>query len=192
MSRRTPRPTEFLLPSGKRVLVALPADIDAVRTKYARSHDADPPTQVEVVVHGSEEHRRLLHQSKTHHEKRHAYLREKVGHDVADEIVAARKQLEIVSRQLERLERENGLEEGLGLGKNFEKFGFDAKVRTYGGDGGHGSGSEDLEGGSRRTSLASTGRESSLWEGGMSGYGEALRLSRKPVVKQYFHRGLLW
>ncbi|KAK4448935.1 hypothetical protein QBC34DRAFT_485330 [Podospora aff. communis PSN243] len=182
---RRNRPSEFLLPDGRKVLVALPSDIEALRQRHARSHDADPPTQVEVVVHGSDEHRHFLGLTKSHHETRRAQLRERIGADVVEELEAARAQLDSVSAQLERLEAAAAAQ-GSGLGANFEKFGFDAKVRTYADD----SGEDGLS--SSRVSLASVGAGESFWEGGRRGDGDALRLFRRPIIKQYFHRGLLW
>ncbi|KAK5651160.1 hypothetical protein OQA88_13207 [Cercophora sp. LCS_1] len=74
-----------------------------------------------------------------------------------------------------------GLEETV-----YEKYGFDSTLRTYGDD----SGEEGLA--SPGASLSSVGKESSFWDGGTRGDGEAMRLWRRPVAKQYFHRGLLW
>jgi len=185
------RPSEFLLPDGRKVLVALPSDIDALRQRYARSHEANPPIQVEVVVHGSDEHRHFLGLTKSHHETRRAQLREKVGADVVDELEGTRAQLDAVSAQLERLERAAAEREVGGLGRNFEKFGFDAKVRTYAADDASGEEGEGVA--SSGVSLAdSSGGESSFWEGGRRGDGEAMRFFRRPIIKQYFHRGLLW
>ncbi|KAK5657783.1 hypothetical protein OQA88_2856 [Cercophora sp. LCS_1] len=169
-TRRRP-PSEFILPDGRRVLVALPEDIEALRQRYANAHEADPPTQVEVVVHGSDEHRHFLGVTKSHHETRHAQLREKVGHEVVNELDSVRAQLDAVSTQLLRLES-NGKAR---LNTNFEKFGFDAKLRTYG---------DDEESGDGESTVVSLGA-------GERG-GGSMRLFRRPVVKQYFHRGLLW
>jgi hypothetical protein len=155
---RRNRPSEFLLPDGRKVLVALPSDIEALRQRYARSHDADPPIQVEVVVHGSDEHRHFLGVTKSHHETRRAQLRERVGADVVDELETARAHLDAVSAQLDKLE---AAALGSGLGANFEKFGFDAKVRTYADESG-----EESTTASSRASLASVGGEKGFWEGG--------------------------
>ena len=196
--------SEFLLPDGRKVLVALPEEIESLRRRYAASHDADPPTQVEVVVHGSDEHRHFLGVSREHHENRHREIRDRIGDEVVKELESVRGQLENVRRQLVKLE-ERGMEEmnsrvGI-LGENFEKWGFDAKVRTYHDhedekESGSGSGS-DFEGGGAgwKSETASTvgGVGSDDGGGGRSrGDGDAMRLFRRPVVKQYFHRGLLW
>ncbi|KAK1753739.1 hypothetical protein QBC47DRAFT_326288 [Echria macrotheca] len=176
------RPSEFLLPDGRKVLVALPDDIEALRQRYANSHDADPPIQVEVVVHGSDEHREFLQQTRSHHETRRAQLRERHG-SVVDEIDAVRTELDAVAAQLHRLEAAAAADGKLNT--NFSRFGFDAKLRTYADD--------DEEAGSG-TPAALSRASSTLGGGDSSSVGgyESMRLFRRPVVKQYFHRGLLW
>ena len=114
-----------VLPDGRTVVVALPADLDALRRRHKTT--ADPPVQIEVVVHGSDEHRDLLRLSRTHHATRHAVLRDKVGGEVVDELEKSRVEVEGLDRQLRAIE--GGGEEGGRLGVNFGKFGFDAKLR---------------------------------------------------------------
>jgi hypothetical protein len=173
------RATEFLLPDGRSVLVALPKDIDALRRRYAQTHDADPPVQVEVVVHGSDEHRDYLRQSRTHHETRRAQLRDRLGAEAVDELDAARDQLDGLDAQLRAIDAATD-EIASRLNPNFSKFGFDAKLRTYGG------GDEGEDDGDVASSAVSA-RSVSTVEA-----GEAMMLFKRPVVRQYFHRGLLW
>ncbi|KAK3353799.1 hypothetical protein B0T25DRAFT_221162 [Lasiosphaeria hispida] len=177
------RPSEFLLPDGRKVLVALPEDIEALRQRYAKGHDADPPIQVEVVVHGSDEHRHFLGLSKSHHETRRAQLRERHGPELVDELEAARAELDAISAQLHRLEAAS-VDSTNRLNENFSRFGFDAKLRTYADD------EDDSEDpmSSGVSSVTWTGSEKTDRRRG----GEAMRLFRRPIVKQYFHRGLLW
>lgn len=173
------KPSEFLLPDGRKVLVALPEDIEALRQRYANSHDADPPLQVEVVVHGSDEHRDFLHLTRTHHETRRAQLRERHGSDVVDEIDSVRAELDAVAAQLQRLEA--AAAESNKLNTNFSRFGFDAKLRTY---------SDDDEGNDTPSLSAASTR--ALGDASVAQGYDSMRLFRRPVVKQYFHRGLLW
>ena len=202
------RPQEFLLPDGRRILVALPDDADALRRKYASvapgGLGADPAAvQVEVVLHGSDEHRAYLEESRTHHERRRAELRDRHG-AAFDEWEDVHAQLDGVAAQLERLADTASM-----LGANFSKFGYDARLRTYdaGENDGNGSPGEGGEGGASTPSgLATPKRKSStpldrsLSEGGMSTMsdwedrhgGETIKLFKRPVVKQYFHKGLLW
>lgn len=228
------RPSEFLLPDGRRVLVALPEEAEALRQKHKHHHhhhhhphhphhasehahparaeeqqQAEQVQQVEVVVHGSHEHTALLHESRRHHEARRDALRARHGDGALREWDAVRRGLDGVTAQLARLADHSAA--GL-LRENFSRFGYDARLRTYG-DGGGGGGGRGEEN-KRQKSSASTslvgehggpGQEEEEEEGQYSGgegeeeavdwddrSGEGVRLFRVPVVKQYFHRGLLW
>lgn len=174
------RASEFLLPDGRSVLVALPKDIDALRKRYVQAHDSNPPIQVEVVVHGSDEHRHFLRLSRTHHETRRTQLRDQLGSDVVDELEAARAQLDRLDAQLRAIEAAAD-ESASRLNPNFSKFGFDAKLRTYADE-------EGDEGKNREVASSAA----SSYSVGTGDAGEALRLFKRPVVRQYFHRGLLW
>lgn len=191
------RPTEFLLPDGRRILVALPEEAEALRQKHSHSHPhshhqhrapAQAEAQVEVVVHGSHEHTSLLHESRRHHEARRDALRARHGDDTLQEWDAVRRGLDGVTAQLARLADHSAA--GL-LRENFSRFGYDARLRTYGGGGGDGeSSATSLVGvdGGRERAPGGEGDEVD-WD---DRSGEAVSLFRIPVVKQYFHRGLLW
>lgn len=181
--RKKKKRTEFLLPSGQRIVVALPSDVDRLRRRYLAHADSPSPPPVEVVLHGSPEHLHFLSVSQAHHAARHDELREKVGHETAEELERVRAELRAVEGHLRRVER--GMVVGGDLGASFGKFGFDAQLRTYGGEEGsetEGEGEGGGDGGS------SWGGETVKGEEGRDG----LRVFRRPVVKQYFHRGLLW
>lgn len=176
-SRR--RPSEFLLPDGRKILVALPEDADALRRRHASG-----ATQVEVVVHGSREHTGFLREAQRHHEARRDALRARHGRQALEEWESVSRRLGGVNAQLERL-----VDHSAALRENFSKFGYDAHLRTYGEEEGLGRG---------ESAPGSSG--ASLAEGGGGGgdvdwddrSGEVVRLCKTPVVKQYFHRGLLW
>jgi hypothetical protein len=55
-SRRIRKPQEFLLPDGHKILIALPEEAARLRDKYAHHADSPDAVQVEIVIHGSEEH----------------------------------------------------------------------------------------------------------------------------------------
>lgn len=176
-------PSEFLLPDGRKVLVALPEDVDALRQRHAEAHNADPAIQIEVVVHGSDEHRQFVRQSKTHHETRRAQLRDRLGPDAVDELDNACAQLEALETQLRRIEA--AAEENAGrLNPNFSKFGFHGKLRTF-------TDEEEVDG---EDGMVSSSRASSYSVGteGKDDGADTMKLFKRPVIKQYFHRGLLW
>ncbi|KAK1833696.1 E1-E2 ATPase-domain-containing protein [Podospora conica] len=88
-SAKKKKRTEFLLPSGRRIIVALPSDVDRLRRRHLSppsdgTGTAPPP--VEVVLHGSPEHLEFLSVSRAHHAARHDELRARVGHEAAEEL----------------------------------------------------------------------------------------------------------
>lgn len=177
-SRR--RPSEFFLPDGRRILVALPEEFEALRRQHCEG-PSPPASQIEVVVHGSDQHCDFLRETQRHHEAARLALRERHGDDVLDEWDRVGRQLDGVTAQLERL-----ADHSSALRENFSKFGFDARLRVYG--------QEDARS-SRAVSVAEKDGENSSfrdevdWNDRSS---EAVSLFKPPVVKQYFHRGLLW
>lgn len=196
------RPTEFLLPDGRKILVALPEVVESLRQKHASGgKDGKGSTgvggggggQIEIVVHGSEEHCDFLRESQRHHEARRDELRALHGSDVLEEWETVGRQLDGVTAQLERL-----VDHSAALHENFTKFGYDARLRTYG--------EEDDERAApttprpTRSALASSGASlaetPSLAAASEVDWndrsGDAIQLVKVPVIKQYFHRGLLW
>ena len=175
---RRRRPSEFQLPDGRKILVALPEEAEAVRTKYSSAAAASGETlQTAVVVHGSAEHQRFLQLAHAHHELRRAELRARHGSDF-EEWENVSSQLDAVTAQLESI-----ADHSASLKENFSKFGYDARLRTYGdekGGGGSGAGS----------SSASLNEEKVDWNERRS--ADMIKLFKKPVIKQYFHRRLLW
>lgn len=166
------RPQEIILPDGKKVIATLPEDIDALRRKYANQEEI----QVELVVHGSDEHHHFLRKSRDHHESRRARLRERHG-AAFDEWEDLHHHLNSVTAELDRLT--NKASE---LNANFSKFGYDANLRTYNDD------SPDPA--SSNASLSDAiSEKGSIDE---TRLGETIKLFKRPVVKQWFHRGLLW
>lgn len=196
-SRRR-KPQEFCLPDGRRVVVALPEDAAALREKYGSSTGAAsaPEVQVEVVLHGSDEHRNFLVEAQAHHERRRAELRQRHG-EAFDEWEDVHSQLDAVSAQLDRL-----VDQAARLNANFSKFGYDAQLRTYDAEDGPGTGSP-TDGGANtpRRGSAPASRALSVADGSSIGGrseweerigGETIKLFKRPVIKQYFHKGLLW
>jgi low temperature requirement protein LtrA len=86
-----------------------------------------------------------------------------------------------VLRQLDALSSELHMisEHAVQLDANFSKYGYSAHLRT------RDSGDED--GGSIRDSTF----DKETWHAGRK-LGETMRFYQKPIVRQYFHKGLLW
>ncbi|KAM5355648.1 hypothetical protein ACJ41O_002294 [Fusarium nematophilum] len=173
-SGRRRRPQEFSLPDGTRVIASLPEDLDALREKYGNQDEI----QVEIVVHGSAEHCNYLRKTKDHHEGRRAKLRERHG-PAFDEWEDVQAQLNSVNTELERLSTNN-----TALSSNFNKFGYGAELRTYDDDERTDGVDSSAASMSDTLSVGSSQSQARL--------GETTKLFKKPVVKQWFHKGLLW
>ncbi|KAK9798827.1 putative Low temperature requirement A [Seiridium cardinale] len=183
-NRRARKPTEFLLPNGRKILVALPEEAARLRDKYA--HHADDPSavQVEVVIHGSEEHHQHLRHLHSHHTAQRDAMRTKHGQDF-ELWERTRNDLDEVGQQLESLSDRGAAE---ALSANFERFGYTSVLRTYDDDG-KGGGASGMATPKRQSDAESSLSERD-WDDARGGRG--IKLFQRPVIKQYFHRGLLW
>lgn len=116
---------------------------------------------------------RQLH---THQEARRDSLKEKHP-DIYDELDRVRTELDALSHEFQLI-----TEHGVALDANFSKFGYSAHVRTKESDGSSNS-SISGDATSRRPSRDWAAERQSL---------EAMKFWKRPVVRQYFHKGLLW
>ncbi len=137
-------------------------------------------------MHGSQEHQAFLRTSQQHHSSRREALRRRFGADF-DEWERVAADLDAVDAQLERL-----ADHSASLGSNFAKFGYSAHLRTYGGDEPAPTPTPPLSRSPSTSSASIAGGADARapWEDRAN--GTAPRLFRRPVIKQYFHRGLLW
>ncbi len=135
-------------------------------------------------MHGSDEHQNYLRTSQSHHSARRDALRARFGaHFDEWERVAA--DLDGVSAQLARL-----ADHSASLGHSFARFGYSAHLRTYGGDGSPPASAPSLSRTASESGDAGGGSETPVWEDRRM--GTTMQLFKRPVIKQYFHRGLLW
>ena len=164
----------FLKPDGKRVHIAASPE-EHVKLKQTLPH-IEPDDNFEIHIHGSEEHLETIRQIHAHHEQRHQTLRTKHG-NIYEEFEAVRADLDLLSNELNDLS-----DLGVHLDANFSKYGYDAHIRTK-------------EHGSSGNSISDSHRSSSIgkrnWEAERQN-GVAIKFYRRPVVRQYFHKGLLW
>ncbi|KAF4970931.1 hypothetical protein FSARC_2127 [Fusarium sarcochroum] len=173
-STRRRRPQEFTLPNGKKVIATLPEDLDTLRERYGNQSEI----QVEIVIHGSPEHCNYLRETRDHHEGRRAHFRERHG-PAFEEWEDMQSQLGLVNSHLDRLSNNT-----TGLNANFDKFGYGAELRTYDDD--------DPSPGADSSNISTSDTLSVGSDGSQVRLGETIKLFKKPVVKQWFHKGLLW
>lgn len=142
----------------------------------------------DVLITGSAEHVSALREAHTHHTSRRLALREKHG-PVFDEFEAVRDELDHLAAEMDRVTHR-----GVELEAHFGRFGYSAHVRSYDEDGsspGRGSGSASP---TARASMESRrgGSLGTLGSAVERGFATPLKLFKTPVVRQYFHQGILW
>jgi low temperature requirement protein LtrA len=111
-----------------------------------------------------------------HHEARQGSLRER-NPDLYDEFDGIKKELDALSNEFHLLTAH-----GVALDANFSKFGYSAHLRT-----------KDVvdSSDSSISGHAISRRTSHDWDAERSSV-EGLKFWKRPVVRQYFHKGLLW
>lgn len=178
----------FALPDGRKVHIASsPEEATSLRQQLTQSslRSGDAPTATpsespfDLVISGSPEHVEALRQAHGHYTRRQEALRQKHGEELLDEFEDVRKELEALGSEIH-----NVTDHAVRLDANFGRFGYSAHLRTYDDAGG----SED---GAGEKSGASSEHESRDWEKERRN-GRVMKLWKKPVVRQYFHKGLLW
>lgn len=164
----------FLLPDGTSVHIALsPEEARTLRQRLQVIRENEP---FDLVISGSPEHLEALRKAHDHSEARRQELREQYG-DTYDQIERVREELDALSNELHMLTAHS-----VSLDANFSKYGYDAQLRTY----------DDPPESSRSSIMGhDESEESKDWEAERMN-GRVFKLYRKPIVRQYFHRGLLW
>ncbi|KAF2755241.1 hypothetical protein EJ05DRAFT_442447 [Pseudovirgaria hyperparasitica] len=132
--------------------------------------------EFDLVIHGSNEHVEALREAHTHQELTKEELRRQHG-DTLDEFERVIRELDALNSELHTIS-----EHAVQLDANFSKYGYSAHLRT-----------RDSPSQSSANSLfdGSTDNESQDWDATRS-QGQTLRFWRKPIIRQYFHKGLLW
>lgn len=116
-----------------------------------------------------------IRELQAHHERRRVSIREKHG-DIYNEFEHIKSELDAISVELDLL-----TDHHVTLDANFSKFGYSAHLRTI-----------DVETPSTPGPESSTFSElSEDWKLARQ-TGMNLKFWKRPVVRQYFHKGLLW
>ncbi|KAI9792970.1 MAG: hypothetical protein M1816_001292 [Peltula sp. TS41687] len=169
---------QFLRPDGRRVHVAHNPE-DAIKLKRHLETTNEP---FDVYLHGSPEHLEALREVHGHHERRREELRSKHG-DAYDEFEKVRLELDALSAELRAI-----TEHGVALDANFSKYGYSAHLRTRAD---HADSSSNSILGNDGNGTGTGSSEKHDWEAERNN-GYAIKFYRRPVVRQYFHKGLLW
>ena len=180
---------QFIRPDGRRIhIAATPEDHERMRRTLSTS---EPDDGFDLYIHGSAEHVRLpcpqpgvipnlsqleaIRELHSHHENERDRLREEHT-EVYEEFEKVRAELDALNTELHML-----TEHGVALDANFSKFGYSAHLRTRDAD----SSNDSLSGDH------SFSHSSHDWDAERR-QGEVIRFWKTPVIRQYFHKGLLW
>ncbi|KAF2432248.1 hypothetical protein EJ08DRAFT_609485 [Tothia fuscella] len=171
----------FLRPNGKKVHIAHSPD-EVERLKRSLSVSDPAGEGFDVVIHGSLDHIEALRESHKHHEDAREALRIKHGEEF--------ERFENVVRELDKLGTELHMvsEHAVQLDASFEKFGYSAHLRTLPNSGGNSS-ANSLHAGEDHADDHESHHSS--WKAAKQ-QGTPMMFFKKPIIRQYFHKGLLW
>ncbi|KAF2097442.1 hypothetical protein NA57DRAFT_58029 [Rhizodiscina lignyota] len=167
---------QFFTPDGRRVHVATSPD-EFEHHKRRLSSIVEEKDQFDIVLHGSQEHVEALRETHAHHERSREQLRAKHG-DLIDEFERIHRDLDALSNELHNIS-----DHAVQLDANFSKYGYSAHLRT-----------RDSPNASSANSLMEPADDSSSqrdWDAERR-QGQTMQFFRKPILRQYFHKGLLW
>lgn len=155
-------------PKRREVSISLSMDLRNTSVQTNRPLRIFPLTECQI------EALRHTHQ---HHEDHHRQLKEEHG-DLADEFERVIRELDALSNELHMIS-----EHAVQLDANFSKYGYSAHLRTK----------ESPSSSSAPSLYDSDGQtfDKDQWHAERK-LGTTMRFYQKPIVRQYFHKGLLW
>ena len=158
-------------PDGRRIHIAhTPEEHLKLQKELSEIHSSDT---FDVVISGSPEHLAVVRELHAHHSAKREDFRTTHGH-VFNEFEKIRDDLDNLSRELNELTHH-----GVAMDANFSKFGYTARIRT-----------KDENSGSSTPSMAASSQ--ALLEKTQNRITDGLKFFKRPVIRQYFHQGLLW
>ncbi|EME89255.1 uncharacterized protein MYCFIDRAFT_213586 [Pseudocercospora fijiensis CIRAD86] len=175
-ARLRERLRQFVHPNGKKIhIAASPEEADQLKKRLGEIHQDH---EFDVYISGTSEHLDALREAQSHHEDRRESLRMQ-HREVYDRFADIHNELDALSNELDRV-----TSHGVALEAHFNRFGYNANVRSY-----------DDEDESPSASGSAT-PHSSMHEKQQSpcerGFATPLRLFKIPTLRQYFHNGILW
>lgn len=172
LARARERLRHFVHPSGKKIHVAnSPSEAEQLRNQLSELHSQD---EFDVYISGTPEHLDALRLAQDHHESRRDDLR--MQHpELFERFDEVHAQLDALSAELDRVTTH-----GVSLEAHFNKFGYDAHIRSY--DDGNSPGGSGSATPRSSISGSTTSEKESMH----------LKLFKVPVVRQYFHKGIIW
>lgn len=127
----------------------------------------------DLYLHGSPEHMDILRKSHSHHEQTRETLRQQHT-EIYDQFHTIYSELDWFAADLESLTNQ-----GVKLDASFSRYGYSAHLRSY---------NDSKESIPTRSAAPSIKAADNL----SSKYASPLKFFKVPVVRQYFHKGLIW
>lgn len=178
-ARARERLRHFLHPNGRRVhIVADPVEADRLRERLQSAPDSG---DFDIYISGTEQHLEALRHAHTHHEGRRRRLQERHA-EVYEQFADVQGELDALNVELNRV-----TDHGVSMDAHFDRFGYSAHIRSYD--------DEDSPAMSGSTTPNRRNSSSSRRGGGSAaekGFAAPLKLFQTPVMRQYFHKGILW
>lgn len=168
---------KLLRPNGRRVHIAATPE-EHVRLTHTLPN-IEPDDNYDCYIQGSSEHLDAVREIHAHHEERRLHLRTTHG-NVYDEIEHVKLELDTLADELHHL-----TDLGISMDANFSRFGYDAHIRIKEPE--SSSSSSSISGDRSSTSM----HEKRDWNAERR-KGQALKFWKKPTIRQYWHKGLLW
>lgn len=162
---------EFVHPhTGKTFVVCQnPEHAERRRTELLREKKQE---EFDVILQGSAEHLDAIRDLHTHHQTRRDELREKHG-ELYEDIENVKSELDALAAEIHHVTAH-----AVSLDASFDRYGYSAHLRTTDDD-------------SERSSIMH-GDHPSAQEKHKDRSIEPIHFFKRPTVRQYFHKGLLW
>ncbi|ETI24103.1 hypothetical protein G647_03472 [Cladophialophora carrionii CBS 160.54] len=169
-SHRGRRFLEFVHPhTGKTLVVCQsPEQLERRRTELLQEKSDH---EFDVILQGSAQHIEAIRDLHAHHEAKRDQLREQHG-DLYADIEHVKSELDALAAEIHHVTAH-----AVSLDASFDRYGYSAHLRTTDDD------SEKSSIHSDHPSAQDKHKDRSV---------EAIQFFRRPTVRQYFHKGLLW
>ena len=173
-ARARERLRHFLHPNGRRIHVA--NDPQHAEQLRKRLNSVQQNEEFDICISGTPEHLEALRHAQTHHENRREELRQRHA-EVFEQFEGVHHELDALSNELDAITHH-----GVALEAHFDRFGYSAHIKSYDDE------SPSQSGVTTPRSSISEKRESPVERG----FAAPLKLFKRPVVRQYFHKDILW
>ena len=162
---------EFVHPHTGRAthICHTPEEVEKKRHELRKASTTEN-VDFDLILHGSPEHHDAIRDLHAHHQTEHNKLKEEHPR-VFEKFEHVRNELDTLNAELHML-----TDHSVALDASFDKFGYSAHLRTK----------DDSETSSMQSEHSNAAKKA------QDRTANPLKFFKRPVVRQYFHKGLLW